>query len=91
MQMTRKHGVFLIGVAAWSFLTWGMFTKNLYAAHAAGEDRPRATGSPTRCCRRQPGARRRLRRLGCEGAALALLRPQTPLARRDASPDGPGE
>ena len=40
MQMTRKHGVFLLGVAAWSFLTWGMFTKNLYAAHAAGEDRP---------------------------------------------------
>lgn len=40
MQMTRKHGVFLVGFALWSFLTWGMFTKNLYAAHAAGEDRP---------------------------------------------------
>lgn len=40
MQMTRKHGVFLVGVAVWNFFTWGMFTKNLYAAHAAGEDRP---------------------------------------------------
>ena len=40
MQMTRKHGLFLIGVAAWNFFTWGMFAKNLYAAHTAGEDRP---------------------------------------------------
>jgi hypothetical protein len=40
MQTTRKHGVFLVGVAAWNVITWGMFTKNLYAAHAAGEDRP---------------------------------------------------
>jgi hypothetical protein len=40
MQMTRKHGVFLVGVAVWNFFTWWTFTKNLYAAHAAGEDRP---------------------------------------------------
>jgi hypothetical protein len=40
MQTTRKHGVFLVGVAVWNVITWGMFTKNLYAAHAAGEDRP---------------------------------------------------
>jgi hypothetical protein len=40
MKMARKHGVFLVGVAAWNVLTWGMFTKNLYAAHAAGEERP---------------------------------------------------
>lgn len=40
MQMTRKHGLFLIGLAAWNFITWGMFTKNLYAAHTSGEDRP---------------------------------------------------
>lgn len=40
MQMQRKHGLFLLGLAAWNFLTWGMFTKNLYAAHASGEDRP---------------------------------------------------
>ncbi|WP_457206703.1 SCO4848 family membrane protein [Nocardioides sp. P5_C9_2] len=40
MTLTRRHGLFLVGVAAWNALTWGMFTKNLYAAHAAGEDRP---------------------------------------------------
>ena len=40
MQMQRKHGLFLIGVAVWSFITWGMFTKNLYAAHTSGEERP---------------------------------------------------
>jgi hypothetical protein len=40
MQTTRKHGVFLVGVAVWNVITWGMFTKNLYAAHTAGEDRP---------------------------------------------------
>jgi hypothetical protein len=40
MQMQRKHGLFLLGVAVWNFITWGMFTKNLYAAHASGEDRP---------------------------------------------------
>ena len=40
MQLQRKHGLFLLGVAVWNFITWGMFTKNLYAAHASGEDRP---------------------------------------------------
>ena len=40
MQMQRKHGLFLLGLAAWNFVTWGMFTKNLYAAHTSGEDRP---------------------------------------------------
>ncbi len=40
MQMQRKHGLFLLGVAVWNFITWGMFSKNLYAAHSAGEDRP---------------------------------------------------
>ena len=40
MTFQRKHGVFLVALALWNFLTWGMFTKNLYAAHAAGEDRP---------------------------------------------------
>lgn len=40
MQMQRKHGLFLLGVAVWNIITWGMFTKNLYAAHASGEDRP---------------------------------------------------
>ena len=40
MTFQRKHGLFLVAVALWNFFTWGMFTKNLYAAHAAGEDRP---------------------------------------------------
>jgi hypothetical protein len=40
MQMQRKHGLFLLGVAVWNFITWGMFTRNLYAAHTSGEDRP---------------------------------------------------
>lgn len=40
MQMQRRHGLFLLGVAVWNFITWGMFTKNLYAAHTSGEDRP---------------------------------------------------
>jgi hypothetical protein len=40
MQIQRKHGLFLLGVAVWNFITWGMFTKNLYAAHTSGEDRP---------------------------------------------------
>lgn len=40
MLMRRRHGLFLLGLAAWNLLTWGMFAQNLYAAHAAGEDRP---------------------------------------------------
>lgn len=40
MQIQRKHGLFLLGVAVWNFITWGMFAKNLYAAHTSGEDRP---------------------------------------------------
>ena len=40
MQLTRKHGLFLLGVAAWNAITWTMFARNLYAAHVAGEDRP---------------------------------------------------
>jgi hypothetical protein len=40
MQLQRRHGIFLLGLAVWNFVTWGMFTKNLYAAHTSGEDRP---------------------------------------------------
>lgn len=40
MTFQRKHGLFLLGLALWNVVTWGMFTTNLYAAHAAGEDRP---------------------------------------------------
>ena len=42
MKLERRHAVLLLGVAAWNVLTFGMFTRNLYAAYAAGEDR--ATG-----------------------------------------------
>lgn len=38
--MGRKTGWFLVAVAAWNFLTWTMFARNLYDAHASGEDRP---------------------------------------------------
>ena len=40
MKVERKHGWFLAGVAVWNVVTWLMFAKNLYAAHADGEDRP---------------------------------------------------
>lgn len=36
----RKTGWFLLAVAAWNFVTWIMFARNLYDAHASGEDRP---------------------------------------------------
>jgi hypothetical protein len=36
----RKHAVLLLAVAAWNVFTYATFTKNLAAAHAAGEDRP---------------------------------------------------
>jgi hypothetical protein len=42
VKLERRHAVLLLGVAAWNVLTFGMFTRNLYAAYAAGEDR--ATG-----------------------------------------------
>ncbi|QBR92097.1 SCO4848 family membrane protein [Nocardioides euryhalodurans] len=42
MRFERRHGVLLLAVAVWNVLTFGMFTRNLYAAYAAGEDR--ATG-----------------------------------------------
>jgi hypothetical protein len=42
VKLERRHALLLLGVAAWNVLTFGMFTRNLYAAYAAGEDR--ATG-----------------------------------------------
>ena len=42
MTLGRRHGLLLLAVATWNVLTFGMFTRNLYAAYAAGEDR--ATG-----------------------------------------------
>ena len=38
--MGRKTSWFLVAVAAWNFLTWIMFARNLYDAHSSGEDRP---------------------------------------------------
>ncbi|MGA8209208.1 MAG: hypothetical protein WB441_12295 [Nocardioidaceae bacterium] len=40
MKLQRRHAVLLLAIAAWNVLTYAMFTKNLAAAHAAGEDRP---------------------------------------------------
>ena len=38
--MGRKTGWFLVAMAAWNFLIWTTFARNLYDAHASGEDRP---------------------------------------------------
>ncbi len=40
MRFERRHGLLLVGVAVWNVVTFGMFARNLYAAYAAGEDRP---------------------------------------------------
>lgn len=42
MRLERRHGWLLVGVAVWNALTYAMFTRNLWNAHADGEDR--ATG-----------------------------------------------
>jgi hypothetical protein len=42
VKLERRHALLLLGVAVWNVLTFGMFTRNLYAAYAAGEER--ATG-----------------------------------------------
>lgn len=39
-SLGRRPSLFLLGVAAWNFVTWATFAKNLSAAHASGEDRP---------------------------------------------------
>jgi hypothetical protein len=36
----RKHAVLFLAIAAWNVLTYATFTKNLFAAHQRGEDRP---------------------------------------------------
>jgi putative solute:sodium symporter small subunit len=40
MKTQRRLGWFLVGVAVWNVVTWFMFARNLYDAHAGGEDRP---------------------------------------------------
>ena len=40
MNLQRKHGWLLVGVAVWNFVIWLTFAKNLAEAHSAGEDRP---------------------------------------------------
>jgi hypothetical protein len=42
VRLERKHGWLLVGIAVWNFVIWLTFARNLYDAHAAGEDR--ATG-----------------------------------------------
>ena len=39
MRFERKHALLLLGVAAWTAITFTMFARNLYAAYDAGEDR----------------------------------------------------
>ncbi len=40
MTFTRRHAVLFLGLAVWNVFTWVTFARNLYDAHAAGEDRP---------------------------------------------------
>ena len=40
MRLARRHAWLLIGVAVWNLLTYAMFTRNLWNAHAQGEERP---------------------------------------------------
>ncbi|HET8960031.1 SCO4848 family membrane protein [Nocardioides sp.] len=42
MKFERRHAVLLLGVALWNVVTFGTFTRNLWAAYESGEDR--ATG-----------------------------------------------
>jgi len=42
MRFERKHAVLLLAVAVWNVVTFGQFTRNLWSAYEAGEDR--ATG-----------------------------------------------
>jgi len=42
MRLTRRHGWLLLAIAAWNVVIWLTFAKNLYAAHADGEDRATA-------------------------------------------------
>lgn len=39
MRFERKHAVLLLAVAVWNVLTFGQFTRNLWAAYESGEDR----------------------------------------------------
>jgi hypothetical protein len=36
----RKHAVLFLAIAAWNLFSYANFAKNLWAAHAQGEDRP---------------------------------------------------
>jgi hypothetical protein len=40
VKFQRKHAVLLLAIAAWNLFSYGNFAKNLYRAHASGEDRP---------------------------------------------------
>jgi hypothetical protein len=40
VKFQRKHAVLLLAIAAWNLFSYGNFAKNLYRAHAAGEERP---------------------------------------------------
>ena len=40
MRLERRHGWWLMALAVWNAFIWLTFAKNLYAAHASGEDRP---------------------------------------------------
>jgi hypothetical protein len=42
VKLERRHALWILALAAWNVFIWLTFAKNLYQAHADGEDR--ATG-----------------------------------------------
>ncbi len=39
MTLTRRHALVLLLIAAWNVVSYATFTRNLYDAYAAGEER----------------------------------------------------
>lgn len=40
MRLETRHAWLLLGIAGWNVVTFAMFARNLWAAYAAGVDRP---------------------------------------------------
>jgi hypothetical protein len=40
VKLQRKHAVLFLAIAAWNFLGYANFAKNLAQAHSSGEQRP---------------------------------------------------
>jgi hypothetical protein len=40
VTFTRRHAVLFLAIAAWNVFSYANFAKNLWEAHASGEQRP---------------------------------------------------